>query len=146
MLSSGCFHYVPTDLSTAAGGGDIRIHLTRERPDELQELFESPETGSTLGRIVELGGDHLVVRVPLAGPAGVRAPGPAVGRDVRIPLQAVDRVERRELDRLRTAALAVGVIAAAVALLRGMGGEEGGTSQTPPVPPPESALLRPVPP
>ena len=106
LLLSGCFTYVPTQLSTVPAGEDVRVHLTRRAVVELSEL--SPQIQEALtGTLVGTNGDRVTLRVPVAArqEGFFRSP---ILQDIPVPTSEILSVERREFSSARTGLFVAG--------------------------------------
>jgi hypothetical protein len=120
LVCSGCFTYVPAPLDTVPPGGEVRVHLTREGVAADLARVAGEESPSVDGTLVRGDRDQLVVRVPVA----IQATGiltRSLGQDVTIPATRISQLERRQLNRPRTALALVGGGAALVAVLLSFG-------------------------
>lgn len=106
IAASGCYVHVPADDPLPPPGASVRVTL---EPEGIRRVRD--EVGMDLeyleGRLGEARGDSLVVsmlmsRLPGGGASTLR-------RNFALPMTEVDRVQREELSRSRTAMLAVGV-------------------------------------
>jgi hypothetical protein len=114
LLISGCFSYIPTELASVPEGQEVRLHLTRQGLADLPDILN--QAGLTLtGKLLESGDDRLLVRVPIAVQQDALVTR-TLGQDLVIPARSIVQIERRALDRGRSALVLVGgAVAAAVA-------------------------------
>jgi len=97
LLASGCYTYVPAELSAVAPGEPVRVEMSREamaqmlRSEESQVAHVGPLLRGTLTRRAP---DEILVRVPV---------GNRLGQDVRIPAGEVLRVGKRRVSWAGTA-------------------------------------------
>jgi hypothetical protein len=122
-------------------GGRVRVHLTPEGVLDLPELPD-PAGPVVLGTLARRSTDRLWLRIPVV----VRREGfimSTLGQDVPLPLDHIVAVERRELDRARTALVVVGTVGVAAAVVfkiiggawfREQPGPAGGEDLRPPLP------------
>ncbi len=144
---SGCFAWVPTELDGLGAGDRIQVHLTRAALAE--QVLASPDSAAPElepvlnGTLSRRTGESLLVRVPVV-PLGQQVPGgPSFGRDVLVPTADVARVERRRVDRVRTALLGAAVAGVGAVLLYVIMDEAGGEGI--PMPPGGNNVVIPVP-
>jgi hypothetical protein len=101
LTLSGCFSYVPVELSTLPPGDQVRVELTRVGFAQLPELPNN--AGPNLnGTLLQFDSDRLFLRVPV----NVRLDGlvtQTVQQDLAIPVGEIEQLERRVLSRSRTA-------------------------------------------
>jgi hypothetical protein len=114
LLISGCFSYIPTELTSVPQGQEVRLHLTRQGLAALPEIPN--QAGLTLtGKLVESGEDRLRVRVPIAIQQDAIVTR-TLGQELVIPANAIVQVERRTFNRGRSALVLLGgAVVAAVA-------------------------------
>lgn len=121
LLFAGCYRYVPLEPAEAPVGAEVRAHLTEGARARLQPLLRGTERHLN-GEVVGRGTDTLVLELPVAMPAdGLRTR--ELAQRVNLSREDMVALERKELDRLRTAALVAGlgtgVVALAVKVLSG---------------------------
>lgn len=139
LLLSGCFGYRGMEPGVVPVGEEVRVHLTRQGVADLPEIPE--RSGSVVrGRVTRREGDRLVLRVPVA----LQQDGlltRELGREVAIEAGQIERLERRELSRGRTALAVAGGLGAAAMLWASLEGgrSEGGDGR--PEPPVESVRI-----
>lgn len=135
-LCAGCYRYVP--LPAAGGpafapGSEVRLYLTPEGSARVASALGAPAT-FLAGRTERADRDSLSLLVSesgAVGAVGAVATTRWVGERVMLPIGAVERGERRLLDRRRSLLVGAGVLLAAatgfVALRAAAGGgAEGG--------------------
>jgi hypothetical protein len=115
MSSSGCFKYVPAPLEALPPGENVRVYVSRNVIQQLEEVGEFSDP-VVRGRIVRRSDEELFVWVPI-GARQVGFHSTELGQDVRIPLTEIVQLERREVDRLGTGALVAGGIGATAVVL-----------------------------
>jgi len=112
LTFTGCFNYIPVELSTVPDGDNLRVAVTRRALADLEEIsLDAVSSLSIKGRLVRREDDGLFLRVPI----GMRQEGfhsAPLGQDVRIPTAEILGIEQRRFDRVGTAALVVGTIGA----------------------------------
>ncbi len=113
-LSSGCFSYKAAELGSVHQGTEVRVQLTREGFAALSDL--PMESGPRLtGTLVSSDASQLRVRVPLAAERLTTT----VAQEFEIPAGAIVQLERRELNRTRTAIVVGGAVATVVGFYLG---------------------------
>ncbi|HSM59909.1 MAG TPA: hypothetical protein VK849_03885 [Longimicrobiales bacterium] len=129
LLLAGCYTYTPVEPSIAPAGSDVRVRVTRGVPLEVGMLPVEQDGGLLRGRLLEgAPPDTLLCSVALASPVD-GATDRRLRGTVTIPVEAVETLEVRRLDRVRTGVLvgASAVIAAVLvdAAFDIRGGKEG---------------------
>lgn len=115
LNASGCFKYIPTELEALPPEQNVRVYVSRSVVENLQEVTEFDEP-IVRGRFVRHDEDEIFLWVPV-GARQVGFHNTQLGQDVRIPLDGVVQLERREVDRLGTGALVAGGIGTAAVVL-----------------------------
>lgn len=130
-LCSACFAYVPASTTApGATGESVRIHLSTPQTVELEEVTAGNIT-LVEGEVAAVDGDGLVVSAwGLRSGSGAEYAG--MGRSVRLPTAAIERVERKEFSWLQSGGLAVGAILAGVLFTVAQDGFSGGGKPGPP--------------
>lgn len=96
----GCYRLTPVDGGAPDAGTKVRLDLTDAGSVQLAPLI-GPRIDALEGRAIEVSDSVLVLAVTEAVQRnGVTVPW--TNERVRVPLQAVDRMRARELDRGRT--------------------------------------------
>jgi len=142
VLAAGCFHYTQVPLAQANIGRDIRVHLTDSGYTRLQQSAgdQLPQLRKTLeGPLVAANGERLLIAVP------VYTDGPTVRQTLQqrlaIPVSDVLGLERKSLDKRKTALIGAGVGAALIAFIAYyVSGEFGGTTGPFPEPGPTEII------
>lgn len=144
VLLAGCHVYRPAEPDPTHRGSDVRVELTAPGAESLAE--RTPRFGESVeGTLLEVGPDSLRVVSPRGGtPAGNASA--AILDTLAIPRAHVMRMERREVDALRTAGLIGGGLAG-VALAAGAtsSSQSGSQGPTEPGDQGEAAISVPVP-
>ena len=138
LLLGACYRYTPTPDAPVAAG-DVRLHLSDAGAKSVAPVIGEGMT-SVSGRVISASESDLVLIV--SETAGPDRRVSWAGERITLPRSSLASVERRTLDRWRTAGVgALGVGAAgAVALIinamgsRGDGDGNGGPIITPPDP------------
>jgi hypothetical protein len=117
---SGCFSFVQVPLDEAPIGAEYRVVLTRLKLEQLRDLDGSglPESGPPLvvGTLVERGASEITLRVPIASrQVGFHQAG--IERQIRVEVGEVVQIERRQLDRGRTALGVAGLVGLGAAVI-----------------------------
>lgn len=128
---SACFAYVPAETPAPGTTGEpVRVHLAQPQTVELAEVTASNIT-LVEGELAAMENGDLVVSA-WSLRSGSGAEFAAEGRSVRLPTEAIERVERKELSWVRTGGLAALGILAGVLFTVADGGISGGRAPTPP--------------
>jgi hypothetical protein len=130
LLAPGCYSYVPTDMSLVPPGENLRLLVTREGSEEVARIMDSNELRPTVrGQFMGREGQSLLLQIPVSrDPEGIRQ---NINQVVRIPEGEVLTVDRRQLDRGKSALLVGGSVAVGAFLFNqifdvfGSGGREG---------------------
>ena len=117
LCLSGCFGYVPTALETTPVGEDVRLLVTRQGGFELSAVTNIDASVPLVqGRLVGREGSELLLGVPTAQ----RRDGfhtIQLTQTIRVPVDEIVRIERREFNGLNTVLLAGGGVAVAVGII-----------------------------
>lgn len=125
LLTAGCHRYVPVRAGSVPAGTEVRVELSDGGAARMEGVL-GRRTTEVAGELTEWS-DRVVLTVPVAATAGLT--DRALRRPVVLELDEVVGVDVRERDRLRTAVLIAGVVAAVgVAALAAFTGTFGGTS------------------
>ncbi len=128
LVLGGCHRYTPLEGVAPAPGDEVRVRLTVGAAVELSDRLGTP-VRSVDGIALRAGADSVVLTVP----GGMRYAGTVfeARQDTLAFHQAqVVQVERKEFSRGRTAVAAAVAIAAAIWIIRAVGGS-GGVSGDP---------------
>ena len=107
---SACFTYVPAASAPTATGQSVRVYLSQPQTVDLEEVSAGNITRVD-GEIASAENGELVVSA-WGLYSGSGAEYDAQGRSVRLPREAIERVERKEFSWLQSAGLvALGVAA-----------------------------------
>lgn len=115
VLGAGCFSYVPAEFDTIPPGEHVRVWVTRDVVNELEDITEV-RTPSVRGVVMRRDDDGLFVRIPM----GVRQDGfhsASFGQDFLIPSRGITQLERRQFDALGTSGLVAGTIGGAAVII-----------------------------
>lgn len=119
--ATGCFNYVPAEIGAVPPGESVRLFLTREGVDAVNEggadealSFVSEPVLS--GEFVRRTGDDLFLRVPTVR-RQVGFHTSQLGQDLRIPTSEIVQIERQELSRAKTGLLVGGTAAVITGLI-----------------------------
>jgi hypothetical protein len=133
VTMTGCFTYVPADVTTVPPGHEVRVYMSRQALAALPEDIQAD--GLFLrGALTAQEADSLTLGVPVAtGQSGVALT--EIRQNVRVPMAEVVEVQRREFSGGRTA-LAVGGSAIGAAfiialILKAAGAGDGGNDDGP---------------
>lgn len=114
--TSGCFRYIPADVTQTPMGSGARVVMTREGGDELRDVFPDAREGAPVrGTYAGTEGNDILLDVTVAQRQSGMASRPIQQR-VRVPVGEVVSFERRELNTPAT----VSIIAAGAAALAGI--------------------------
>lgn len=143
LAGAGCYNYQVAEPGTLEPGGDVRIRLSPEAADRLEEV-RMTEDRVMEGTLVEERGGELLVETAISRidpAAGSRI----LKQVITVPSAEVREVETRSLNRGRTY-LAAGVAAGLLAYLVAGQFQDGGGSDgvTPPGPPENRAVPIPL--
>jgi hypothetical protein len=140
VVCSGCYTYQIADPATVQAGRDVRVRLSLEAADRLQEVRMTDDR-LLEGKLLERRGDQLVVETavnrldPMTG-------GRLLNQRLNLPYSDLQEVETKALDRTRTAGV-VALAGAVVGYIVVSQFQDGGGSDTgPPSGPPESRVIR----
>ncbi len=116
LFLTGCYSFHATELDHPPLGEQVRMTVTRAGAAEYTEVTGRDEAIPRMeGELVAHDGGHMTLRIPVGSPL---LPGSAnVGSLIRVPEGEILELERRELDRTRTALLVAGSTLAATALV-----------------------------
>ena len=134
----GCYSYQPIAPAAAPPGTEVRAVITGAASDRVAPLIGSLDTRVLVGNVIENANGAMTLEVPTGGMPNVAAS--VVRLHARVPIMPTDLVglERRKLDKGRTALLAGGIAAgvgAGVALaLKAAADPEPGKLPTDPPP------------
>lgn len=117
LCLSGCFSYVPTALETTPVGEEIRLLVTRQGGFELSAVTNIDASVPLVrGRLVGREGPEVLLGVP----AAQRRDGfhtVQLTQTIRVPVDEIVGIERREFNGFNTVLLAGGGVAAAVGII-----------------------------
>lgn len=138
ILLTGCFTLTPVRIEGDVDPGRVRIHLTDSGATHVStvlgtraRVMDAEVVGSTA--------NDLLVRVPSTGPVGFG--GEVLYQELRLPKRELEGVQRRTLNRTRTAFVVGGVGAVAGFLLyQTLSGKTGGDVPGPTPGPSESRV------
>lgn len=137
VLAAACHHYTPVDPADVAPGDELRVFMTRDAAAGLAPVVAA-DARRVDGRLVRWGERRIVLRVPQVAEPAYAAYARRLSQEVRVAAADIVSVEVRELDRLRTGALAAAVAGAVgFALVELLSGESRPGEPTPPEPPQE---------
>ena len=136
LTVSGCARWVPAQLGTVPPGTDVRLRLSEDGAEQLEEMTGAGTTEVT-GELVQWEPEVLVSTA--LGPSAMRL-DPGLRQRLVLDPDNVVAIDVREVDRTRTGLLVGGVVAVAGsaiawALVNIIRGSEGApTSPTTDVP------------
>lgn len=132
---SGCFSYVPVTLESTPEGEDIRVLVTRQGASELAEISDiQGEVPALRGTLLGRDQNDVLLRVGI----GQRQEGfhsVSLDQTIRVPSGEILQVERRELDKGKTALLTGGAIAGSafiiISIMDAFGGDAAREGEQP---------------
>lgn len=99
---SACYTYTTIPLDAAPPNQSVRVVVTRDGAGELLNVLPTDDAApSFIGDVAGRESGSLLVRVPL--PGATSPTGTAIGQLIRVPIDEILSVERRDLDAVRTA-------------------------------------------
>ncbi|HEX7123555.1 MAG TPA: hypothetical protein VF178_14355 [Gemmatimonadaceae bacterium] len=101
LIAPACYRYVPELEANPSVGSEYRLHLTEAGTQQLQPIL-GQGIAAVDGRIIGASDSSYQVTVGKTIPRDDPRPVIWAGEVVFLPLGAIERVERRELDRGRT--------------------------------------------
>jgi hypothetical protein len=134
ILTAGCYRYEYVPLASAPVGEEVRVHLSEQGFARLidGQRDEAAVTSPRLDGRLELSADNLVV-LTVTLPSDPGNSRVDLRQRLLIPAGDVLQVERRQLDKTKTAIVAVGTTALVAALVvRSVSGTFGGSTKEPP--------------
>jgi hypothetical protein len=130
---SGCYTYVPIELSSVPAGSDVRVFLTRAAVATLPEDVAPTDLNAlyVTGRLEAREADSLMVGVPV-GARDATLISPNIRQLVKVRTAEVVDVRRRQFSVPRTALLTAGTVglgAFVISLI--FGANDGGSTPDP---------------
>ena len=137
LLSSGCFSYVPTEIGAVPPGESVRLFLTREGVDVVnqggvEEALSTVFDPVLSGEFVRRTGADFYLRIPTVR-RQVGFHSAQLGQDVRIPTSEIVQIERQRLNKAGTGLLVGGVVGAIAGLIVFILDDARQSTTTPPV-------------
>jgi hypothetical protein len=124
-LSTGCFSYIPARPGEVEAGVDVRARISPDASARIAPLLGAADARRLDGKLIELGGDTLIVEVPtvmLSNSEFGRTPN----QRVSIARSDLVELEVRKLDRARTVGVVGGgALVLGVTLINALKGEPG---------------------
>ena len=122
ILSAGCFSYIPTEIGAVPPGESVRLFLTREGVDAVNQGGAEEALSAILdpvlsGEFVRRTDADLFLRVPTVR-RQVGFHSAQLGQDVRVPTSEIVQIERQQLSKAKTGLLVGGAAAAITGLIR----------------------------
>ena len=144
LTASGCFRYIPADVTQTPSGTGARIVMTREGGEELREVLPEARDGAPVrGTFAGADGDDLLLDITVAE----RQSGSAtrsIQQRIRVPAGEVVSFERRELNGTATVLTIAAGAAAVAGLVFAITEARKGENPDPPIPPDESIIEIPI--
>lgn len=121
VLSTGCFTYVPTEVGAVPPGDQVRLFLTREGVDAvnqggIEDALSAVSEPVLSGEFVRRTDADLFLRVPTVR-RQVGFHTAQLGQDVRVPASEIVQIERQQLNKAGTGLLIGGAAAAITGLI-----------------------------
>ena len=121
VLFSGCFSYVPAEIGAVPPGEQVRLFLTREcveavNQDGVEEAFSAvaePILSGEFGRRTDA---DFYLRIPTAR-RQIGFHSAQLGQDIRVPASEIVQIERQQLNMVETGLLVGGAAAAITGLI-----------------------------
>lgn len=119
VLLSGCYTYAPLDSAGATPGSSVRARLSAPAAARIAPSLGNGDARVLAGLVVDARTDALTLEVPTV-PAGTATAQQGLFQRVSIPRGDIVEIERRTLDRHRTAIVVgaaitgAGIITAAI--------------------------------
>lgn len=131
LVLAGCFRTVPVSLDTLRPQEQLRVSLSPQAAAQVAEVVGS-QSQRVNARLVAVGPTEVSLLVSSAyREPGVRSSN--LYQQVRVSRSDLLSVERRELDRGKTALVAGGAAAVAIAVaVKALTGTAGGDTSSPP--------------
>lgn len=125
---AACYTYAPIEPAAIPAGTSVRARVSSTAADRLAALLGTTDARLLTGTLIDNGPDTMIVEVPTVTRADVGSSVQTLHQRVAISRSELLEIETRQLDRLRTGALAgsAAVIVGAVVIkaIRGDPGTE----------------------
>jgi hypothetical protein len=130
-LVTACYTYARTEPAAIQAGTSVRVRISSAAAERLAALVGTTEARLIAGTVIHNGPDTIIVEVPVVMRAEVGSSVRALHQRVSISRDELLEIETRQLDRLRTGAVAgsAAIIVGAV-VIKAIQGEPG--SERPP--------------
>jgi hypothetical protein len=115
LLLGGCYTYAPVESRSLGPGVNVRARVAPPAAERIAPLLGFTEARVLTGSLVEARGDAIVIEVPTAAQIAAGSTSQTLYQHVSLAPGEVTELERRTLDRTRTA-LVVGAIVAAAGI------------------------------
>lgn len=133
-LVSGCYHYTPIEYGAVSPGMDVRARVSASTAERITPLLGTSARVVT-GPVVDRGASTFVVEVPTVVQAGIAGATQTLHQRIALAPADVVELERRTLDRPKTAlivgAAAIATIATTIAALHGNPGIDHPSTPSP---------------
>jgi hypothetical protein len=127
-LVTGCYTYARTEPAAIPAGTSVRARISPAAAERLAALLGTTEARLITGTVIDNGPDTMIVEIPAVMRAEVGSSVRALHQRVSISRGELLEIETRQLDRLRTGAVAgsAAIIIGAVVIkaIRGDPGSE----------------------
>lgn len=136
----GCYSHAVTSLDAVSPGQHVRVTVTPAAGEQISQLVGYEER-TLEGELAEITDGAFYMTIP----SGVRQEGfrfETLHQKLRFTQEDVVMIERRQLDRTRTALLVAGVgVAVTAVVLDSFRGKSGGDTRQPPGEPPSQVRI-----
>jgi hypothetical protein len=125
-LLAACYTYAPIEPAAIRAGTSVRARVSSTAADRLAALLGTTDARLITGTLIDNGPDTIIVEVPTVMRAEVGSSVQTLHQRVSISRGELLEIETRQLDRLRTGAMAgsAAVIVGAV-VIKAMKGDPG---------------------
>lgn len=113
VVLGGCYRYAPVAPDGIRAGEGVRARISANHAERIAPLLGRSDARLLVGRYLTTTADTLLVEVPTVVAAGT----PTLHQRIAIPRDALLELERRTLDRKRTALAAGAAVAFAGSIL-----------------------------
>ena len=109
LLLAGCYTYAPIEPAAARPGTGVRARITAEAGKQLAPLLGAADVRLLAGTLIENGPTGIIIEVPTIMPADAGITVQTLHQRVSVSRADLLELETRQLDGLRTGALAGGL-------------------------------------
>ena len=111
----GCYRWVPATIDTTPVGEQVQALLSTEGQIVLRERA-AVDLRVVTGELLEAEGDAVLIAVRTSRSDDGFGGGPVLVQRIDIPRSHILRIDRRELDALRTSGIIAGAVGVAILL------------------------------